>query len=84
MKSRLAKAMEAHGVTIGELRTVLKSIYDPKLYDDDMIVGIIGNLVSNDSGIRCLEGEVLIALAKLCNVSTDYLLGMTDNMTPLG
>ena len=35
-----------------------------------------------ESGKRNLPVDNLIALAKLYNVSTDYILGLTDNPSP--
>ncbi len=32
-----------------------------------------------ESGLRDLSGELLIILSKFYNVSTDYILGLTDN-----
>ncbi len=35
-----------------------------------------------ESGQRTLPPEIIIAIAKFHNVSTDYLLGITDNPKP--
>ncbi|MBQ8077560.1 MAG: helix-turn-helix transcriptional regulator [Eubacterium sp.] len=32
-----------------------------------------------EKGVRDIPSDVLISLAKLYNVSTDYILGLTDN-----
>lgn len=84
-KTRFERAMEAHEVTIDELKAVLKNIYDPKLYDDGMIDSIaLGLIFDDDYIIRFINGKAIIAIALLCNVSTDYLLGLTDSMNWIG
>lgn len=84
MKSRLYNAMEAHGATEKELMEVLKGCYDPKYYDNTMLKGIMTDLLNNDREFDHIDGDVTKALALLCNVSSDYLLGLTNNMTPIG
>ncbi len=37
-----------------------------------------------ERGVRDIPTDILIALAKLYNTSTDYILGLTDNAKPIG
>lgn len=32
-----------------------------------------------ENGLRDIPSDILIALAKMYNISTDYILGLTDN-----
>ncbi len=83
--TRVERAMEAHGVTLDELKVVLKSVYSQKFYDDEMIEGVAHDLIFEDDYFRrFINGEVITAIALLCNVSTDYLLGLTDSMNQIG
>ncbi len=83
-KTRLLKAMEANGVTAADVKTVLRTIFNPKYYDNEMLNGIVLEFIEYDEEILHASTEIVMALALLCNVSTDYLLGMSDNMNYIG
>lgn len=83
-KTRLEKAMEAHGVTVDELTTVLKNCDVINLGYGNCLDALIKKLLCDEHMLNRASGYTIIAIALLCNVSTDYLLGMTDNMNQIG
>ena len=79
-ENRVLLAMETSGVTVEELRQALKSAYEEQ-YEESFIEYLVNALT--DEGFT--EGETIleVIVAKLCNVSSDYLLGLSDVMHPM-
>ena len=71
---RLKEIMEENGVTIDELKTVLNSVAP---YPRNIAFDILNGFTEPSLG-------ALKAISKLCNCSTDYLLGLSDNPSPVG
>lgn len=71
---RLKKIMEENGVTIDELKTVLNSVVP---YPRNIAFDILNGFTEPSLGI-------LKAISKFCNCSTDYLLGLSENPSPVG
>lgn len=71
---RLKEIMEDNGVTVDELKTAVNSVEPfPRNTAFDIY-----------NGFAEPSNAVLIAISKLCNCSTDYLLGLSDNPSPVG
>lgn len=61
----------------------LREFEDKKQSDIAEILGICQNTYSQyETGARQLPVEILIKLAEFYFVSTDYILGLTDNPEP--
>lgn len=71
---RLKEIMEENGVTIGELKTVLNSVAP---YPRNIAFDILNGFTEPSLG-------ALKVISKFCNCSTDYLLGLSDNPSPVG
>lgn len=77
MKTRLQKVMEAHGISRTDIiRNLHKQFHgitcdfvDELVKEDDLI----------DHSARTIK-----CLAETCNCSSDYLLGLSDVMNPVG
>lgn len=71
---RLKEIMEDNGVTVDELKTAVNSVAP---YPKNITVDIL-------NGFTKPSLEVLKAICRICNCSTDYLLGLSENPNPLG
>lgn len=83
-KTRLAMAMEANGVTEVELKTTLENCDVIELGYGNFLDMLIKRLQNDEDMLRKASGYTIMSLALLCNVSTDYLLGMSDTMNYIG
>lgn len=77
MKTRLQKVMEAHGVTKTDIIRNLNTEFCGVTYD------FVDELVKEDDLID-YSVRTIKCLAETCNCSTDYLLGLSDVMNPVG
>lgn len=77
MKTRLQRVMEAHGVTMTDIAKGLNKDYDGNVYP------FVEVLVEEDD-LTDHGGLLIKRLAETCNCSTDYLLGLSENMNPIG
>lgn len=71
---RLKEIMGENGVTIDELKTVLNSVAP---YPRNIAFDILNGFAEPSLG-------ALKVISKYCNCSTDYLLGLSDNPSPVG
>ena len=71
---RLKEIMEENGVTVDKLKIAVNSV---RPYPRNTAFDIY-------NGFAEPSNAELIAISKLCNCSTDYLLGMSDNPSPVG
>ena len=69
--------MEAHGVTKTDLIRGLNSDFEGNIYD------FVEELVK-ENDLTDYGGRVIKVVAETCNCSTDYLLGLSENMNPIG
>lgn len=77
MKTRLQTVMEAHGVTKTDLIRGLNADFEGNVYD------FVEELVK-ENDLTDHGGLLIKRLAETCNCSTDYLLGLSENMNPIG
>lgn len=85
MKSRLHKIMKKNGVTVEELVAYLiDNIYNTgnAILSKKGFIYIFNNV--SDENILKMNGRLLKAISEFCNCSTDYLLGLSDNPSPVG
>ena len=71
---RLKEIMKDNGVTVDELKTAVNSAAP---FPRNLAFEIYNGFMEPSNAI-------LVAISKLCNCSTDYLLGVSDNPSPLG
>ena len=82
-ENRVKLAMEAGGVTMGELRAALIEAYKD-MYNEFTVDCIIENLLDFGFYDNYDYLTTVKTIAVLCNVSTDYLLGLSNVMNPVG
>ncbi len=82
-KTRLLKAMEANGVTEAELKTTLENCDVINLGYGNYLDTLIKRLLNDKNMLNNANGYAIMSLALLCNVSTDYLLGLTNSMNQI-
>jgi len=65
----------------------IRDLREDKDYTQSQVaadLNIAQNTLSQyENGVLNIPNKILIAMAKYYNVSTDYLLGLTDNSQPL-
>lgn len=71
---RLRAIMEENEVTINELKSAVNSV---RPYPRNTTFDIY-------NGFAEPSNAELIAVSKVCNCSTDYLLGLSENPSPMG
>lgn len=71
---RLKEIMADNGVTVDELKTAVNSVAP---FPRNLAFEIYNGFMEPSNAI-------LVAISKLCNCSTDYLLGLSENPNPLG
>ena len=80
MKTRLQRVMEAHGVTKADIADHL-SEYHRVSY---AVLHNYINILIKDDSLTGYDTLTIKCLAETCNCSTDYLLGLSENMNPIG
>lgn len=78
MKTRLQKVMEAHGVTMTDIAKGLDKNFGGTIYE------FISELIEKEDSLTKYSGIWVKRLAEICNCSADYLLGLSENMNPIG
>lgn len=72
---RLSEAIVKHGVTKGDIiRSYIANTY---ITDSNKAQHTLNKLLHCDSGISIYD---IVACAKACNCTSDYLLGLSDRM----
>lgn len=85
-ENRVKLAMEASGVSREDLLKAITVVYRQlaEAGKEYLIVRLTDSLIDNGIDDVFNSPKEIKAIAKLCNCSTDYLLGLSNVMHPVG